>query len=170
MSQTLGRDRRYFKSLDKDNIAIDSYDHAQRQVPPVDPAVDHKNGFADNRLVFTEEQVKAETARCLGCGATIVDENKCIGCGLCTTRCEFDAIHLLRDHPQNSDLRRAEDKVGGLLSYAAKRAFKIIAHSGSEEAKEMRRKRKAYNRATREFHKTHPHTGNAVDIQELMKD
>ena len=120
--------------------------------------------------MFTEEQVKAETARCLGCGATIVDENKCIGCGLCTTRCEFDAIHLLRDHPQNSDMRRAEDKVGGLLGYAAKRAFKIIAHSGSEEAKLMRRKRKAYNEATREFHKTHPHTGNAVDIEELMKD
>ena len=136
----------------------------------MDERIDSKNGFHDHRLTLTEEQVKIETARCLGCGATIVDENKCIGCGLCTTRCEFDAIHLLRDHPQNSDLRRAEDKVGGLLSYAVKRAFKIVAHSGSEEAKMMRRKRKEYNRATKEFHRTHPHTGNGVDIQELMRD
>lgn len=170
VSQTLGRDRRYFKALDKNNIAIDSYDHAQRQVPAVDTTIDAKNSFRDPNLTLTEEQVKIETSRCLGCGATIVDENKCIGCGLCTTRCEFDAIHLLRDHPQNSDLRRAEDKVGGLLSYAIPRAFKILLHSGSEEAKMMRQKKKEYDAATKEFHKTHPHTGNGVDIHSLMED
>jgi len=170
VSQTLARDRRYFKSLDKDNIAIDSYDKAQRQVPPVDASVDYKNGFTDNRLIFTEEQVKTEASRCLGCGASIVDENKCIGCGLCTTKCEFDAIHLVRDHPDASDMRRAEDKVGGLLSYAVPRAFKIVLNSGSEEARTMRKKRKEYNKATKEFHKTHPHTGNGVDIEEMMKD
>jgi len=170
VSQTLARDRRYFKSLDKDNIAIDSYDTAQRQVPPIDKTIDYKNNFVDNRLIFTEEQVKAETSRCLSCGATIVDENKCIGCGLCTTKCEFDAIHLLRDHPAASNMRVAEKKVGGLAGYAIPRAFKILLNSGSEEAKEMRKKRKEYNKATKEFHKTHPHTGNAVDIEELMKD
>ena len=156
--------------IDKNNIAIDSYDHAQRQVPAVDPSIDPKNGFRDPRLTLTEEQVKIETSRCLGCGATIVDANKCIGCGLCTTRCEFDAIHLLRDHPQNSDMRRAEDKVGGLATYAIPRAVKILLHSGSEEAKIMRKKRKEYNKATKEFHKTHPHTGNAVNVEDLMKD
>ena len=170
VSQTLARDRRYFKSLDKDNIAIDSYDTAQRQVPPVDESIDYKHGFVDNRLIFTEEQVKAETSRCLGCGASVVDPNKCIGCGLCTTRCEFDAIHLVRDHPEASDMRRAEDKVGGLLSYAIPRAFNILRNSSSEEAKMMREKRKEYNKATKEFHKTHPHTGNGVDINELMSD
>ena len=170
VSQTLGRDRRYFKSLDKENIAIDSYDEAKRQVPAVDPSVDYKNGFTDNRLFLTEEQVHTETSRCLSCGASIVDPNKCIGCGLCTTRCEFDAIHLHRDHPEASDMRRAEDKVGGLLGYAVKRGFDIIKNSGSEEAKIMRQKRKEYNEATKEFHKTHPHTGNGVDINELMKD
>ncbi|MBO4412299.1 MAG: 4Fe-4S binding protein, partial [Lachnospiraceae bacterium] len=170
VSQTIGRDRRYFKPLNKDNIAIDSYDEAKREVPPVDPSIDPKHGFKDHRLIFTEEQVKTETSRCLGCGATIVDENKCIGCGLCTTRCEFDAIHLKRDHPECSDMRRAEDKVGGLLSYAVPRMVKIVLNSGSEEAKEMRKKRKEYNQATKEFHKTHPHTGYGVDINELMKE
>ena len=170
VNQTLGRDRRFFKELDKTDVAIDEYDHAQRQVPPTDPSIDAKNGFRDPSLPLTEEQVKIETSRCLGCGATIVDENKCIGCGLCTTRCEFDAIHLLRDHPKNSDMRRAEDKVGGLLTYAAKRAVKIVLHSGSKEAKMMRAKRKAYNKATKAFHKTHPHTGNSVTIEELTKD
>ena len=38
--------------------------------------------------------MKAETARCLGCGASFVDPNKCLGCGVCTQRCMFDAIHL----------------------------------------------------------------------------
>ena len=170
VNQTLGRDRRYFKPLDKTNIAIDSYDKAQRQITAVDPSIDAKNSFRDPRLILTEEQVKIETSRCLGCGATIVDANKCIGCGLCTTRCEFDAIHLLRDHPQNSDMRRAEDKVGGLLGYAIPRAVKIVLNSGSEEAKMMRKKKKEYDRASKEFHKTHPHTGNSVDIHTLMDD
>ena len=170
VSQTLGRDRRFFKELDKNNIAIDSYDHAKRQVPAMDESIDAKNSFRDPHLTLTEDQVRIETSRCLGCGATIVDENKCIGCGLCTTRCEFDAIHLLRDHPKNSDMRRAEDKVGGLASYAIPRAFKILLHSGSEEAKMMRQKRKEYEEATREFHKTHPHTGNSVSVESLMED
>ena len=67
-------------------------------------------------------------------------------------------------------MRRAEDKVGGLLSYAIPRAFNILRNSSSEEAKMMREKRKEYNKATKEFHKTHPHTGNGVDINELMSD
>ncbi|MBP5239168.1 MAG: 4Fe-4S binding protein, partial [Oscillospiraceae bacterium] len=54
--------------------------------------------FRDERLLFTEEQVKAETARCLKCGAAVVDTNICIGCGLCTTRCRFDAIHLHKQY------------------------------------------------------------------------
>ena len=53
--------------------------------------------FADPRSALTEEQVKAETARCLSCGRAIVDTDSCIGCGLCTTRCRFDAIHISRD-------------------------------------------------------------------------
>ena len=48
----------------------------------------------DNRVGLTEEQVKLEASRCLSCGRTVVDEKKCIGCGLCTTKCKFDAIRL----------------------------------------------------------------------------
>ena len=70
-----------------------------------------------------------------------------IGCGLCTTKCEFDAIHLVRDHPECSKMCVAEDKVGGLLKYSVKRAFKILGHLGSDEAKEMAKKRKAYKQA-----------------------
>ena len=79
----------------------------------------------NDRVTFTEEQVKAEASRCLGCGVTIVDQNKCIGCGLCTTRCEFDAIHLHRDHPDASKMVRTDDKIPPLAAYAAKRAVKI---------------------------------------------
>ena len=75
---------------------------------------------------FTEEQIRIETARCLSCGASFVDPNKCIGCGLCTTRCEFDAIHLRRDIPEASTMLRSEDKVGAVLPYAAKRGIKIL--------------------------------------------
>ena len=67
-----------------------------------------------------------EASRCLGCGATGVDENKCIGCGLCTTKCEFDAIHLSRDLPDASKMYKAEDKMKAILPYTLKREIKII--------------------------------------------
>ncbi len=162
--QTIGRDRRFFKALDTDNITVDSYDEAGRQEPPCAHIEDPGHSFEDPRQIFTEEQVRKETERCLSCGMTIVDENRCIGCGLCTTRCEFDAIHLKRDHPEMTDYRRAEDKITGLLSYAVPRAVKILLHSGSAEAKEMAKKRKAYRQDPDK-----PHTGNAVDVDDLMK-
>ena len=163
--QTIGRDRRFFKPLDTDNITVDSYDEAGRQEPPCEHFADPAgHSFDDLRVLLTEDQVKTEASRCLSCGMTIVDENKCIGCGLCTTRCEFDAIHLKRDHPEMTDYRAAEKKVGGLLSYAAPRAVKIVFNSGSKEAKEMRAKRREFKKDPNK-----PHTGNAVDIEEMMK-
>ena len=123
---------------------------------------DYKNSFTDFHKTLTEEQVKVETSRCLSCGASVVDPNRCIGCGLCTTRCEFDAIHLYRDHPECTNMRRAEDKITGLLGYALKRGIKIIAHSGSKEAKQMRLKRRAFNKERKEWKNEKPHTGNAV--------
>lgn len=123
-SLTLGRDLRQFVELEKDDVVIEEFDNAKRQIPGRKAGI-AKDSFRDLRSVFTEEQVKAEAARCLGCGATVVDENKCIGCGLCTTKCEFDAIHLSRDLPEMSTMRKAEDKLKGILPYALKRAIKI---------------------------------------------
>lgn len=124
-SLTIGRNRRDFIELDKKNIVIENYDNSSRQIPGMDAAIDHKTSFRDAHKTFTEEQVKKETARCLGCGASIVDTNKCIGCGVCTTKCEFDAIHLYRDLPECSTMRKAEDKMKGILPYMVKRGIKI---------------------------------------------
>ena len=66
------------------------------------------------------------TARCLGCGASVVDPNKCIGCGVCTTKCAFDAIKLYRERPECSKMVVSEDKVKALLPYMAKRQVKIL--------------------------------------------
>ncbi|NCB33825.1 MAG: pyridine nucleotide-disulfide oxidoreductase, partial [Erysipelotrichia bacterium] len=123
-SLTLGRDLREFVSLDTEDIKVESFDNAKRQIPGRKTGA-AKTSFHDLRSVFTEEQVKAEANRCLGCGASVVDVNKCIGCGLCTTRCEFDAIHLTRDVPEASIMRTAEDKMKGILPYMIKRQFKI---------------------------------------------
>lgn len=95
---TLGRDRRIYRALDKENTAIaaDSFDHGQRQQPGYNAA--KARAFGDARMTFTEEQIRKETARCLGCGATKVDEYLCVGCGQCTTKCKFDAIKLVKKH------------------------------------------------------------------------
>lgn len=90
----IARDHNKYFDIDKENVDYGSYDNAGRQIPGHDQS--KRLSFEDDRKVFTEEQVRAETARCLRCGASHVDENMCIGCGVCTTRCEFDAIHLRR--------------------------------------------------------------------------
>ena len=124
-SLTLARNPRDFYELDKDNVVLDinCFDAPVRQEVKHDPR--KAKTMKNDRVTFTEEQVKAEASRCLGCGVTIVDQNKCIGCGLCTTRCEFDAIHLHRDHPDASKMVRTDDKIPPLAAYAAKRAVKI---------------------------------------------
>ncbi len=132
-SLTIGRNLRKFVELDKDNIEVKGYDTTSRQVPGVDGSIDQKKSFRDARLVFTEEQVRKETARCLGCGASVVDPNKCIGCGVCTTKCAFDAIHLNRVHPEASHMYKSEDKFKAILPYILKRQVKIIFNSGKKD-------------------------------------
>ena len=124
-SLTIGRNRRDFVALDKENIRVESYDNSSRQIPGMDASIDHKNSFRDARLPFTEEQVKAETARCLGCGASVVDPNKCIGCGVCTTKCAFNAIKLHRERPECSTMVVSEKKIPIILGNGAKQALKI---------------------------------------------
>ncbi len=131
-SLVIGRNRRQFKELDKNNIVLESYDNTSRQTAGMDESIDYRKSFRDAHNTFTEEQVRLETARCLDCGASVVDTNKCIGCGLCTTKCEFDAIHLYRDNPDCSKMRTAEDKLKGILPYMIKREIKIKRNKKKE--------------------------------------
>ena len=120
---TIGRNRREFIELDKSDIKVSSYDNSSRQEAGLDESV--KSKFTDAHKTLTEEQVKIETARCLGCGATVVDQNRCIGCGICTTKCAFDAITLHRDHPEASKMVKSEDKFKHILPYFLKKQFSI---------------------------------------------
>ncbi|MEG2633665.1 MAG: FAD-dependent oxidoreductase [Oscillospiraceae bacterium] len=95
-SLTIGRDRREYHALDKDNVIVDGFDMAPRQ--KAGHTSEKSKSFNDNRATFTEEQVKKETERCLGCGAVIVNQEMCIGCGQCTTKCKFEAITLTKKY------------------------------------------------------------------------
>ena len=122
---TIGRNRNDFIELNKEDIKVENYDNSSRQIPGHNDSIDTKHSFRDAKKVFTEEQVKTETARCLGCGASVVDPNKCIGCGVCTTKCEFDAIKLHRDLPGCSKMVVSEDKMKYVLSNGLKQKIKI---------------------------------------------
>ncbi len=131
-SMTIGRDLREFIELDRDDIDpnAEGYDNCPRQ------AIGHREGnprksYEDLRIALTEEQVHKEANRCLKCGATVVDLNKCIGCGLCTTRCEFDAIHLTRDLPHSSDLVAAEGMMKAIGKYMPQRTKAIIKYKAT---------------------------------------
>ena len=122
---TIGRNRRDFVELDKNNISVDSYDTSKRQIPAKADEKAQAATFRDLSHSLTEEQIKAETSRCLSCGASMVDPNKCIGCGVCTTKCVFDAIHLHREIPGASVMRASEDKLKYILPNMVKQSIKV---------------------------------------------
>ena len=95
-TQNLGRDHRDYKPLDAKTVAVSigSFDTAPRQKAACGSAEEARRTFKDLRGDLTEEQIKKEVKRCLGCGCAVIDEDLCIGCGICTTKCKFDAIRL----------------------------------------------------------------------------
>ena len=95
-TQHYGRDKRDYKALDISTLAIaaEGFDTAPRQKTAAVSGKEAKKTMEDLRGTLTEEQIKKEAARCLGCGCVVIDEDMCVGCGICTTKCKFDAIHL----------------------------------------------------------------------------
>ena len=104
---------------------METYDSSSRQIPPKADVKEQAKTFRDLSQSLTEEQVKKETSRCLSCGASVVDPNKCIGCGVCTTKCMFDAIHLHREILGASIMRASEDKLKYILPNMVKQSIKV---------------------------------------------
>ena len=126
-SLTIHRNTRQFTALNKEDILLppEAYKKPARAVKGVDKA--KIRTMSDERLIFTEEQIKSEASRCLECGRSVVDTNKCIGCGICTVQCKFDAIHLKRTMGDAySKMVPAEDKFKAIGKYIPKRAVSIV--------------------------------------------
>ena len=117
----VGRVQTPYVSIDKTNAIFTGYDRTPRQQFSL---ISHKDEFKDERKVFTEEQVKKETSRCLGCGAAYVDPSMCIGCGLCTTKCKFDAIHL--EKTANAQGVKYEKLPPKMVKHMVSRGMKIV--------------------------------------------
>lgn len=134
-SLIMGRDRKAYSAFDKNNLSLEGYDSQPRQKTAHVDGAHAKTSFKDFRSTFTEEQVKLETQRCLGCGATTTDNYLCLGCGACTLKCKFDAISLVRVHDeagvelQNLKpiiIKHAIKRKGRIATKNAKRAIKSV--------------------------------------------
>jgi NADPH-dependent glutamate synthase beta subunit-like oxidoreductase len=122
-SLTIGRTKREYRAFDKEKLDLEGYDRIPRQEISHVDGNKSKETFKDLRVTFTEEQVKKETERCLGCGATVVDEFLCVGCGACVTKCKFDAISLVRKYDSSSvEFSKLKPTV---MKYALKRKLRI---------------------------------------------
>ena len=126
----LGRDRRDYRPFDRASaqIGVAGFDSAPRQRPAGGDAAAAKSTFNDLRGTFTEEQMKTECARCLGCGTAVVDSFMCVGCGVCTTKCKFDAIRLEKIHDADNQeyfhtLGRVAKNVPGIGVNIVKKHF-----------------------------------------------
>ncbi|MBP5749290.1 MAG: FAD-dependent oxidoreductase, partial [Firmicutes bacterium] len=78
-SLTIHRNTRHFTALDKNDIVLppEAFKKPARARKGFDPA--KVRTMSDERLNFTEEQIKSEASRCLECGRSVVDTNKCLG-------------------------------------------------------------------------------------------
>lgn len=135
-SLTISRNIREFKELNKSKAVIpaDKVNAPARQFNANDE--NKTKAMCDNRIGLTEEQVKLEASRCLSCGATVVDEKKCIGCGIFTTRCKFDAIHLYRTHPEFANYINGDHSKQAIIKHGVERAVKLTVKRlvGKKEA------------------------------------
>jgi Fe-S-cluster-containing hydrogenase component 2 len=61
----------------------------------------------------------------------VVDQNKCFGCGVCTTRCKFDAIHLIKKFDEPIHSIRFREKF--VENYRKERDMKIAVRKFREE-------------------------------------
>ena len=127
---TIRREREY-KMFDKENADFSSFDTMPRQRPLKVNHTAAKTSFKDMRNSLTEEQIQKEAKRCLGCGVTVVDPWMCVGCGVCTTKCEFDAIHLKRAYDVKT-AKTMEDYGVNLMRYATERGQRIAAKQTTE--------------------------------------
>lgn len=122
-SLTIGRSKREYHALDKTDLDLDGYDRLPRQEASHVDSDKSKETFKDLRKTFSEEQMKKETERCLSCGATVVDEFMCVGCGVCATKCKFDAISLVRKY--DGEGAAYEDLKPIVVKHMVKRKGKI---------------------------------------------
>jgi len=120
---TISREREYH-ALDKENLNLEGYDNIPRQRALHVDGNKSKETFKDLRSTFTEEQIKKETERCLGCGAVVVDQYQCVGCGVCTTKCKFEAISLERKY--DSPGVEFKEMKAAVIKHALKRQVRIV--------------------------------------------
>lgn len=122
----IGREREY-RALDKANLDMKGYDLLPRQRALHVEGAKSRETFEDLRTTFTEAQIQRETERCLGCGAVVSDVYQCVGCGVCTTKCKFDAISLERKY-DSPGVEFSEMK-SAVIKHAVKRQGRIAVKS-----------------------------------------
>lgn len=113
-----------YREINKSTAQVGGYDAIPRQKEAEIDFAKAKKTFEDLRVGLTEEQIRKETKRCLHCGRSVVDIDKCIGCGVCTKRCDFDAIHLVRIADTTPSVNFPV-WYGRIATYAAKRLGNI---------------------------------------------
>ena len=126
---TYNRKREYHE-IDKEQLKHQFIKSVPRQVPAKDGEV-HLT-FEDTSKGLTEEQVRKEVDRCLGCGRAIVDPKKCIGCGVCTVQCKFDAAHLEFEHERKPAKSTTDWKIQ-MVKYIAARKVRVSVNEAAKK-------------------------------------
>jgi heterodisulfide reductase subunit A len=64
--------------------------------PQAMPERKDRDGFAEIEQGYSEHQAILEAKRCMKCGFEVVNEERCIGCGICAQLCPQNAISMVK--------------------------------------------------------------------------
>ncbi|KAF5051240.1 Ferredoxin--NADP reductase [anaerobic digester metagenome] len=70
----------------------------RKTVRPLTPKLDIEsriNNFSEVEGMYNDAEIKQEVLSCLGCGYEVVDQEKCIACGMCQVHCPMGNVITL---------------------------------------------------------------------------
>ncbi len=94
----IARRKGKYVPINRDSINYQSVDYSpvQRVHAEYDKRYVNRRSFFFGKVVYSDDQAKAEASRCLDCSKISYDADRCIGCGQCSAKCPTSSFGMAK--------------------------------------------------------------------------